>query len=88
MKTTNSIKRTEETGEMRPEYDFSGGVRGKHCCAYRAGHTVRIITSNGTTVERHFTLRDGAVMLDPDIRRHFPDSKKVNAALRSILAHG
>jgi hypothetical protein len=52
-----------------------------------AGHTVRIIKANGTTVERHFTLRDGAVMIDPDIRRHFPDSKKVNAALRSILAH-
>ena len=87
MKTTK-VKQTENADKMRVEYDFSDGVRGKYCRAYRAGHTVRIIKSNGTAVERHFTLRDGAVMLDPDIRRHFPDSKKVNAALRSILAHG
>lgn len=26
--------------EMRPEYDFSGGVRGKHHAAYRAGTNV------------------------------------------------
>jgi hypothetical protein len=25
---------------MRPEYDFSGGLRGKHCKAYRAGTKV------------------------------------------------
>ena len=87
MKTNSKTKRTGETGEMRAEYDFSGGVRGKYCRAYRAGHTVRIIKANGSAVERHFTLRDGAVMIDPDIRRHFPDSKKVNAALRFILAH-
>ena len=27
---------------MRPEYDFRGGVRGKHYQAYRRGHTVTI----------------------------------------------
>ena len=87
MKTTR-VRQTGTADEMRAEYDFSGGERGKHYRAYRAGHTVRIIKSNGTVVERHFTLRDGAVMLDPDIRRHFSSSQKVNAALRSILAHG
>lgn len=25
---------------MRSEYDFSGGVRGKHCAAYRGGTNV------------------------------------------------
>jgi hypothetical protein len=29
-----------DTDEMRPEYDFSHGVRGKHYQAYRAGTNV------------------------------------------------
>lgn len=29
-----------EQDEMRPEYDFSGGVRGKHHEAYRQGTNV------------------------------------------------
>jgi hypothetical protein len=31
---------TDEQDEMRPEYDFSGGVRGKHHLAYGAGTNV------------------------------------------------
>jgi hypothetical protein len=39
---------------MRPEYDFSGGVRGKHAQEYRRGHTVTIHRKDGSTVvERH-----------------------------------
>jgi hypothetical protein len=30
----------EDNDEMRPEYDFSRGVRGKHYQAYRAGTNV------------------------------------------------
>lgn len=30
----------KSSDEMRPEYDFSGGVRGKHYQAYRAGTNV------------------------------------------------
>ena len=30
----------DDSDEMRPEYDFSGGVRGKHVQAYRAGTNV------------------------------------------------
>ncbi len=73
---------------MRAEYDFSRGVRGKHVRAYRAGHVVRIRKADGTVDERHFTLADGDVMLDPDLRARFPDSKSVNHALRSRVAHG
>lgn len=80
-------KRNSEKDEMREEYDFSGGVRGKHHRAYRAGHTVRIRTADGTVQEHHFTLEDGAVMLDPDLRSRFPDSESVNKALRSLVAH-
>lgn len=74
--------------EMREEYDFSQGVRGKHHKAYRAGHAVRVLKSDGSVEERHFTLQDGAVMLDPDLRVQFPDSESVNRALRSLVARG
>lgn len=72
--------------EMSEEYDFSGGVRGKHYQAYRAGHVVRVRKSDGSIEERHFTLQDGAVMLDPDLKIRFPDSESVNKALRSFVA--
>jgi hypothetical protein len=71
--------------EMRAEYDFSGGVRGKHYKAYREGHTVRIQKEDGTTTVQYFTQEDGAVMLDPDVKAHFPDSESVNKALRSLI---
>ena len=32
-----------EEQEMREEYDFSGGIRGKHFKTYRQGHTVKIV---------------------------------------------
>ena len=76
---------TKDNDEMRDEYDFSGGVRGKHYRAYRAGHTVRITKEDGTVEEQHFTLEDGAVMLDPDLKLQFPDSNAVNKALRSLI---
>jgi hypothetical protein len=31
------------TNEMRPEYDFSGGVRGKYVDQYRAGTNVVLL---------------------------------------------
>ena len=72
--------------DMLPEYDFTGGVRGKHYQAYRAGHTVTINQTDGATIEQHFTLEDGAVMLDPEVRRYFPDSEAVNNALRMLIS--
>jgi hypothetical protein len=77
---------TEDDEEMQEEYDFSGGVRGKHVRAYRAGHSVRIAGEDGIVEERHFTLADGAVMLDPGLRAQFPDSDAVNKALRSLTS--
>jgi hypothetical protein len=70
---------------MLREYDFSKGVRGKHCKAYRKGHTVRIHKTDGTTLVQHFGLEDGAVMLEPDVRAYFPDSEAVNSVLRSLI---
>ena len=79
-------KRTDtKEKEMKDEYDFSKGIRGKHYKTYREGHTVHIHKSDGTTTVQYFTQEDGAVMLDPDIKVHFPDSESVNRALRSLI---
>lgn len=77
-------KKTEKD-EMRSEYDFSNGVRGKHHKTYRRGHTVKIEKQDGSVEMHYFTPEDGAVMLDPDVQRHFPDSESVNNALRSLI---
>jgi hypothetical protein len=74
--------------KLKKEYDFtkmSGGVRGKYYKAYREGHTVKIHKMDGTTVVQHFTLEDGAVMLEPDVREYFPNSEAVNKALRCLI---
>ena len=79
-------KNNRDINEMRQKYDFSDGVKGKHFKAYREGHTVRIHKEDGTTSVRYFRQEDGAVMLDPDVKAHFPDSESVNKALRSLIA--
>ena len=72
----------------RQEYDFTGkkGVRGKYYEAYRQGHTVKIHEEDGTTTTHYFTLEEGAVMLEPDVREYFPDAESVNKALRGLIA--
>ncbi len=35
---------------MLPEYDFTGGVRGKHHKTLREGYTVKISQADGTTL--------------------------------------
>jgi len=75
--------------DMKPEYDFSslkGAVRGKYYKAYRTGHRVVILKEDGTTSVQYFKLEDGAVMLEPDVRKYFSDSESVNKALRSLIA--
>jgi len=37
------MSQTPENDEMRPEYDFSDGVRGKHHRAYREGTNVVLL---------------------------------------------
>ena len=82
MKKNN--KKDEKT--MRDEYDFSKGVRGKHYKAYREGHTVIVNKDDGTQSIQYFKEEDGAVMLDPDLKIHFPNSESVNKALRSLIS--
>jgi hypothetical protein len=33
-------------------------------------------------------MEDGAVMLDPDVKHHFPTSEAVNKALRTLIEQG
>ena len=73
---------------MLPEYDFTNrkGVRGKYHKAYRQGHTVRVYEDNGEVTVHYFTLEEGAVMLEPDVRKYFPTSESVNEILRALIS--
>jgi len=72
--------------EMRPEYDFSGGVRGKHYQVLREeGYIVRIYDDDGTATERR-VVGERTVVLEPDVYEYFPDSQTVNQALRTLIS--
>lgn len=75
-------KEDNEKDEMRREYDFSGGIRGKHYKKLQKGHTTIIHKSDGTTVVKEAR----PVYLDEDVLAYFPDSKSVNEALRGLIA--
>ncbi len=81
-------EQSQEENGMLPEYDFTGkqGVRGKYYQAYHQGHTVRVHEDDGTVTVHYFTLEDGAVMLEPDVREYFPTSESVNETLRALIA--
>jgi hypothetical protein len=74
-----------ENNDMRPEYNFTGGIRGKHHKALRQGYTVKVYQTDGTTLVQHFKLEEGTVVLEPDVREYFPDSEAVNTALRCLI---
>ena len=82
----NNSNKSKKVEEMRAEYDFSGGVRGKHAAAYREGHTVTIHKKDSSTVIQNFKLEEGAVVLAPDVREYFPDAESVNNALRILIS--
>ena len=71
--------------DMRAEYDFTGGVRGKHYRAMQAVYTITVHKADGTTVVKDVVPKKGAVILEPDIRVYFPDSESVNRALRCLI---
>jgi hypothetical protein len=81
------MKRTKKkkSDEMRPEYDFSKGERGKFYRPLDKGYTVRVHQSDGSVVVNHYTLAEGTVLLAPDVREYFSDSETVNEALRSLI---
>ena len=72
--------------ELRPEYDFSNAVRGKHYHPLHEGYTIKIHKSDGTTEVQEVQGPPGTVKLEPDVQAYFPDSQAVNRALRSLIA--
>ena len=78
-------KTPSKKDEMRSEYDFRTAVRGKFYKPLHKGYSVEIHPAHGKTVVKHFKLEAGAIMLQPDVQRYFPDSDAVNNALRSLL---
>jgi hypothetical protein len=88
MKKMNGKSKSSKDPDMLPEYDLKnmkGGVRGKYYDPYRSGHRVKINNEDGTVVYKYFTVKEGAVMLAPDVRKYFPDSSAVNSALRCLI---
>ena len=83
-KEANKIVQRKDN-DMRAEYDFRGGVRGKHYRAMQAGYTITIHESDGTTVVKDVIPKEGAVVLEPDVRAYFPDSESVNRTLRCLI---
>jgi hypothetical protein len=72
--------------EMRPEYDFAGGVRGKHYKVLREeGYTVWVYNDDGTVTERH-VAGERMVILEPDVYEYFSDSQAVNQTLRTLIS--
>lgn len=70
---------------MRAEYDFTGGVRGKHYRAMQAGYTIIIHEADGSTVVKDVLPKKGAVILETDVQAYFSDSESVNRALRCLI---
>jgi hypothetical protein len=85
--TTRSPKATSASDDdMRPEYDFSGGVRGKYARALRGqGYTIRVYEADGSYTETR-VLGEKTVVLEPDVWEYFPNSQAVNEALRALIA--
>lgn len=81
----NNSNDTFEPDDMKEEYDFSGGIRGKHYQAMQQGYSVTVHRSDGTTEVKQFQLEADTVILDPDVREFFPNSESVNHALRTLI---
>ncbi len=84
-KAMTRATQTIEDDTMRAEYDFTGGVRGKHYRAMQGGYTITVHKADGTSLVKEVKPAEGAVILEPDVRKYFPDSDSVNAALRSLI---
>ena len=81
-----SDENNQQTNNMRSEYDFSGGTRGKHFRELQEGYRVIIHHNDGSTTEQEFKPGNNVVFLDPDLLPYFPDSESVNQTLRSLVA--
>lgn len=72
---------SSKTKEIPHEYDLANmqGVRGKYAKAYKAGYSVRIFDGEKLLSDEFFAA------IDPEVRKHFPDSMSINRALRKLI---
>ncbi len=49
------------------------------------GYSVRVVKDDGTVATKHVVPKEDAILLDEDVKAHFPDSKSVNKALRILI---
>ncbi len=82
---SDKLSERQSDDDILPEYDFSGGVRGKHYQVYQRGYQVTVHKMDGTTETRDFAMPEGAIILAPDVRVYFPDSRAVNRVLRGLI---
>ena len=61
---------TVDPDEMRPEYDFSGGVRGKHHEQYKAGTNVVFLDSDVARVFKDSESVNRALRLLLDLAKN------------------
>ena len=54
-------KADQKDNDMRAEYDFTGGVRGKHYRAMQAGYTITIRKEDGSTVVKEVKPKEEVV---------------------------
>jgi hypothetical protein len=81
--TTDMVQK--DLNDMRAEYDFAEGVRGKHYQAMQAGYTITVHQPDGNKVIKEVKPKEGVVVLEPDVQEYFPDSASVNATLRALI---
>ena len=79
-------KATKTVEDMRPEYDFSKGIRGKYAKTLREnGYTIRVYHGDGTFTEKR-VLGEKTILLEPDVSEYFPNSESVNRVLRTLIS--
>ena len=60
-------KATNTVEDIRPEYDFSKGIRGKYAKTLREnGYTIRVYHTDGTFTEKR-VLGEKTILLEPDV---------------------
>lgn len=79
----NPQAHTTDNDEMRPEYDFSNGVRGKHYEAYRAGTNVVFLDADIAEVFVDSASVNQALRLLVKLAKaHVPTKSRPNRALQ------
>lgn len=71
-----SQARRRKSDDMRPEYDFSSGVRGKHHEAYKAGTNVVFLDADVAKVFTDSKSVNRALRMLLDLAKHQASSKR------------